>query len=289
MRITSYSCPTCNHHTSRKANLRDHCKRKHKLDPFPVSSNSKKGFMTESDKKLDAALHRVRAALHESFMSKELKMGSKLGDNVSNLGIEPAIKKVLDDHVLLSKKEVEGISGHFCEKCMTFDFSYIKRIGFESIQERKHICMNSALDKASCIKDKSIKDELIVDIELKAIDHLCGLVISLFGPALRLVATRFPFAVTAFPIGFGKYAPVIQTHSIERVGYDWLERSIRQGECTLSQLDLYQLIYNTRCTFLIVRIETGYGSGTYHLQVKPINSGQLKPQIPLTSTPTAGN
>jgi hypothetical protein len=150
---------------------------------------------------------------------------------------------------------------------MTFDFSYIKRIGVDLNEVGKHRCTDPILKLAHRIDDKSTKGRLLTDIELKAIDHLCGLVILLFGPALRLVAIPLTFDVSASPSGTFR-TPINQADSIKSTGYDWPQRSVTEGEYALSQLGLYQFVYNTRSTYSIAKIETGNGSGAYLLKIK---------------------
>ena len=42
--------------------------------------------------------------------------------------IEYALDCLLDNFVIVRKKEFHGISGYFCKKCLSFEYNYIKNI-----------------------------------------------------------------------------------------------------------------------------------------------------------------
>jgi len=275
--------------------LRAHCKKKHGYDPAPVSPELKYGFMKECDGqvsqagkldgKLGTALNR---ALSKTKLSEELRTGDKVTWAASDFSAEFAINKLLDDNIFLSKKEFEAISGYLCPRCMTFDYSYIRRIGVDLNEEKKHRCNTAALIRADNIKDRRIKGELLTDIELQAINHLYELAISQFGPALRLVAKRLPFVVMPQESLIGKtYAPAIIADSIHSSGYAWLERAIIDREYCLEEQQLWEFIYNTRSTYSIAVTLKGDYSGAYLLQLKSTASNGMDLQIPAVPSPDA--
>ena len=64
----------------------------------------------------------------------------KSEDLTNSLGsIEYALDYLLDNFVIVHKKEFHGISGYLCKKCLTFEYRYIKNIWEEEIAKDKHV------------------------------------------------------------------------------------------------------------------------------------------------------
>src|SRR6185503_18622184 len=56
------------------------------------------------------------------------------------------ISDLLSHNLLFPKRSVQGVSGHFCEKCRTLGLKPIFNLGFDETMESRHIC-NEAEDQ----------------------------------------------------------------------------------------------------------------------------------------------
>ncbi|MGA8484202.1 MAG: hypothetical protein WB706_07355 [Nitrososphaeraceae archaeon] len=70
---------------------------------------------------------------------QQTRIRDSTGEPIANSmgSIENALNYLLDNFVIVRKKEFQGISGYFCKKCLSFQYRYIKNIWDESIQ-REH-------------------------------------------------------------------------------------------------------------------------------------------------------
>lgn len=69
--------------------------------------------------------------------------------------IKYALDYLLDNFVIISKKEFNGISGYFCKKCLTFEYRYITNIWDDVTVEFDHI--DKFNDMTSDV-DRSVKE-----------------------------------------------------------------------------------------------------------------------------------
>ena len=70
--------------------------------------------------------------------------------------------------MIVRKKDITGISGHVCDKCLTFQYRYIKDMGFESTASEKHNCDPMALDEVGKLQDKIARLD-----QIRAQAHSC--------------------------------------------------------------------------------------------------------------------
>ena len=83
--------------------------------------------------RLSIAVERFMKMITESLKFRELATRHstpQLNWDLMN-SAESAIDYMLNYYVIVHKRQIAGISGYFCINCLTFQFQYIKDIGFD--------------------------------------------------------------------------------------------------------------------------------------------------------------
>jgi len=139
-----YSCPQCLQIFSRNWNMREHCRTQHNYDPEPIPRPSpiRLRKTTESvNSSVNATGLSTESAPVEKFLKmmaysrfQQTRLRDSTGEPFANsVGpIENALNYLLDNFAIVRKKEFHGISGYYCEKCLSFQYRYIKNIEDES-------------------------------------------------------------------------------------------------------------------------------------------------------------
>ena len=92
---------------------------------------------------------------------------AKGGAIVKSLGsIENALNCLLDNFVIVSKSEFNGISGYFCKECLSFQYRYITNIWDEKTQvEYVHICnMTSDVNRGKEIELRILANRELIEL-----------------------------------------------------------------------------------------------------------------------------
>ena len=143
--------------------MRKHCRTQHGFDPMPAPANVK--VTTVRRPELVTGTNTIGPSdTTEKFLKmmrdfltiQELGFGLDVKQVVSNsVGfIDKALNYLMDNYVILRKTDVSGISGHVCGNCLTFQFQYIKNIGFDLTARERHRCIPSMVHEASKLQDK---------------------------------------------------------------------------------------------------------------------------------------
>jgi hypothetical protein len=91
--------------------------------------------------------------------------------------IENAIDYLTNNFVILKRKDIAGISGHVCNYCLSFQYQFIKDIGFDLTAQERHRCISFMVNMANRLEDLKARQN---HIRTQAVDHLLGLTNSLF-------------------------------------------------------------------------------------------------------------
>jgi len=189
--------------------------------------------------------------------------------DLSSLSYEAAINKLMDNYVVLSKSVIEGISGRLCIRCYTFDFSYIKKIGFDLTEGERHRCGPERLHEEDLY--------ILTEIDAISTDCLVGLTYSLFGHTICLTCDSTPSPLYSEPNISGNvrlrtggfHAPVIAVDSIENGShYKWLKKSIDYREFILNRDELRDFIHSVYGTYAVIKIKAGNYAGIYRMKLK---------------------
>jgi len=134
---------------------------------------------------------------------------------VSIGSMDNALNCFMDNYVLLRKTEVNGISGHICDNCLSFQFQYIKEIGLDLTAGEKHQCLASMVNEANSLQYKTIKED---DIRIKAYEFLVILANSIFMGKQHLVVNSKLSTAHARSL----HAPLIKFDSITPNDWPWM-------------------------------------------------------------------
>ena len=104
-----------------------------------------------------------------------LDVNQVVSDSVGS--IDKALNYLMDNFVILRKTDVSGISGHVCDNCLTFQFQYIKDIGFDLTARERHRCIPSMVHEANKLQDNITRHE---HLRMQSYDFLTMLTNSIF-------------------------------------------------------------------------------------------------------------
>jgi len=267
--------------------MREHCRSQHNYDPMPTNStspslrpelgaNRRLGIPSISGKNgtgQPVADERFMKMIHQLLEIQEFVMDPSASQAFHNSlrSAEPALTYMLDNFVVLNKKDIAGISGYVCNNCLAFQFLYIKDIGIDLTAGERHQCLPAAVVEASNLRDRRTT---ISKIYVKAIDHLVTLTNSIFRGNKSLVVDstyRPEYFMMNVPKteGLGtsdKFKPfhahVIRLESVTT--NHWVWNLILRKNVLLTDTDLENFVSQMMGTYCLISVKMGLLSG-YHL------------------------
>ena len=126
-----------------------------------------------------------------------------------------------------------AISGHICNNCLSFQFRYIKDIGFDLTAREKHLCLTSRVNEANSLQNRFARQEYI---RIQAYNSLAILANSIFMGKQHLVVKSIltPADVTNL------HLPLIKLDSITL--NEWARVPISKELIPLSEIALKSYI-----------------------------------------------
>ena len=194
----------------------------------------------------------------ENFTIQELGLNQNLSQlNQDSFGsMDNALNYLMDNYVIMRNTEVNGVSGHICNNCLSFQFRYIKDIGVDSTAREKHLCLTSRVNEANSLQNRFARQEYI---RIQAYNSLTILANSIFMGKQHLVVKSIltPADVT------NPHLPLIKLDSITL--NEWARLPISRELIPLSEIALKNYIaWMGASTYALILIESGVYSG-YHL------------------------
>ena len=172
-----YVCTTCSEQFSRRWKMRQHCRTQHNYDPLPrpyprptYPENRKHGKAQELERgsfingeirsNLSVPRERFFKMLEERVRLQAMNRRYHIRqDNLDSMrSMEYAHNYLLDNFVMVSKRDIQGISGCFCEKCLSFEFQYIMHIREDSTPWYKHLYNPHMVNEANNLQNRSAKE-----------------------------------------------------------------------------------------------------------------------------------
>lgn len=244
--------------------MREHCRSQHDFDPMPKIAKQNLTTVGQRQSVTGTIATRQSDAV-QTFMKSmgEILTIQELGQNQNihpptrdSLGsMDNALNYLMDNYVLMRNTEVNGISGHICNNCLSFQYQYIKDIGFDLTAREKHQCLPFMVGEANSLQKKFDKDY----IRIQAYDSLAILANSIFMGKQHLVvnSTLTPKYVASL------HVPRLKFHSITPTDWAWMP--ISKKIIALNDIALKSYIaLMGECTYALIVIESGVYSG-YHL------------------------
>ena len=112
--------------------MREHCRTQHGYDPEPIPRP-----LPGRQRKTTDWINSTASAPVEKFLKmmansrfQQTGIRDNTGEPIANSmgSIENALNYLLDNSVIVRKKEFQGISEYFCKKCLSFQYRYITPI-----------------------------------------------------------------------------------------------------------------------------------------------------------------
>lgn len=259
--LPKYTCPTCAQEFSRKWNVRAHCKRQHDYDPIPSKNPKKYGFSddTEVDSnyyEADYAVGRVVTMMKDFLKIQQLSRANGIAGRVRSE--ESYLNNLVDDYIIISKRDISGISGYVCSRCLSFQFRYIMDIGRNLTAREKHRCDPEEVKISNTLGNTKQPNGGLV---AKATDCLVTLTNSLFQGRVDVELTNLS--------GFVNYnAPLIKLDNMDLES--WLRKLIQKRKLLLTDFGLRKYItrMNLTGTYVKFLVNDGPYSGQYLMYLK---------------------
>ena len=184
--------------------MREHCRTQHNFDPMPkiakqnLTRVGQGQFVTGTNSTRPSdAVKKFMKSMGEILTIQELGHNQNVHhltrDSIGSM--DNALNYLMDNYVIMRNTEVNGISGHICNNCLSFQFQYIKDIGVDLTAGEKHLCLRSMVNEANSLQDKFVKQQ---SMRIQAYDSLAILANSIFMGKQHLVvnSTLTPAHVT---------------------------------------------------------------------------------------------
>jgi hypothetical protein len=165
------------------------------------------------------------------------------------------LNRLANDYVIVRKSDISGISGYLCKICWSFEFRYIKDIGFELTAREAHRCSRTMLNASNLENKMQIQNELIKQKD----DCLVNLTNSLFPENKLLMVDSDRVNEVNF------HAPKIKLNRI--VPEHWACKPLLEKTMELSDYDLRKVIADMGGTFAQIMIENGDFAGSHLMYI----------------------
>jgi hypothetical protein len=242
--------------------MRQHCRSQHGYDPeaniqpFRSKSNLQKTVTLP-----ETLENKLKNKIQEEPRLLELALGRPLTDKTSNVtqSAELALTYLLDNFTLVRKRQIQGISGHICDTCLTFHFKYIMDIGGDVPLDERHRCRPKALKEAKNIRDRDSAKKQLHEESVRWLIRLCR---SVFGSPMELVSQ--PISVETMRSSKFHYPrwPLLTIDSNHCV---W--SAISNGRVPIGQEILEEILSYLTGTFAVMSVAMGEFQGQYLLKV----------------------
>src|SRR6478672_3569834 len=159
-----YSCPECPQQFSRKWNMREHCRTQHNYDPEPNPHplpEVQRKITATSEITTSPSVERFLKMMSTSVRFQKTGVSSGVLEVFANSwgSIENAVDYLLDNFVIVNKREIQGISAFFCNKCLEFEYRYIRNIVEDNTAEDLHVHTSHMLSVVNKSKENELRNQ----------------------------------------------------------------------------------------------------------------------------------
>jgi hypothetical protein len=197
----------------------------------------------------------------EMLRLRELELGHAINESTWDKmkSAESAVNYLLNNYVIIRKRQIQGISGYICNNCLTFHFQYIKDIGYDLTAKEEHHCLIDAVNKANSLENRDARRR---ELNSESLRWLVGLSKSVFGVHMEVVIR------SNTPETFGSrdlHAPLIELDSIDSSHWAWTP--ISKDHISLDNEGLQEIINKLYGTFGVISINEGEFQGRHLLKI----------------------
>ncbi len=258
-------CPKCGELFSRKWNMREHCRTQHHYDPdpnprpSPIRQGKNKELINSSVNSTGLSMASAPVVKFLKMMSNSVRfqqtgIGNSTNAPLANSmgSIENALDYLLENFVVVGKKEFNGLSGYFCKKCVTFQYRYITNLWQDRTAKDEHLLhtVHTSPDVNRLVNQ--------YELQIQAGAALIELTNSLFpGEKIFTLCPPVPFA----------NGPVIKLDSLSVD--KWAEAAImKTGQVIEDDSYLNGFLMRAKGTYAQIIISSGPFKGTYFIAVQ---------------------
>jgi len=179
--------------------------------------------------------------------------------------LDNTLDYMTDNFVIISKRDIAGISTHVCNNCLSFQFQFIKDIGFDLTAAERHRCLPAMVYEANKMENKATRYQQLCMME--AYDSLMKLTNSILTGNKQLIvdSTLTPAYLANF------HAPLIKLDTITPDHWAWTP--ISSKIIGLTQIGLENFVARMGGTYAVILVRSGVHSGHHLMYIK------VEPQI----------
>jgi hypothetical protein len=250
--------------------MREHCRTQHSFDPMPKPVNLQQNLRTvgqpqsvpgTNTTKPSAAAEKFLKMMRDCLTIQELGSRRNVDQVISDSfgSIDKALNYLTDNFVIMRKTNISGISAHVCDNCLTFQFQYIKNIGFDLTASERHRCIRPMVYGPNKLQDKITRQE---QLRMQSYDSLTMLTNSIFMGNKYLVVD----STLTQPNLANLHLPLIKFDFITPDHWTWTP--ISRKIISLTETALNNYIMRMKGTFALISIESGVHSGDHLMYIK---------------------
>jgi hypothetical protein len=208
-------------------------------------------------------IENLTARIYEVAKLEALSKGINFNPSFYTRLSEYGINHFLNEFVLMPKSQIQGITGHFCWRCLIFQSTYIKNIGVDLTPGENHICNPDLLshlqeNQVEHLQQIAMRKESVQSL-LKAVKEIIRpdstIKVSELSPDYILKSSTGEYKLVNF------HSPL---HVIEDATEDgWTGRLISGREIPIDDKILDEFLSIYLGTYAVVLVRRGEFSGTY--------------------------
>ena len=242
--------------------MRAHCKGQHDYDPIPSKNPKKYGF--NDDTKVDSnyyeaeyAIGKVVTMMKDFLEIQQLSRANGIAGRVRSDA--SYLNNLVDDYIIISKRDIFGVSAYLCSRCLSFQFRYVMDIGRNLTAREKHRCDP---EEVKILNTLDYTKQTYGDLVAKATDCLVTLTNSLFDGQVDVEL------VSNFSQFVNYNAPLIKLDNMALE--NWLPKLIQKRKIRLTDSGLRKYItrMKLRGTYVKFLVNDGPYSGQYLMFLK---------------------
>jgi hypothetical protein len=241
--------------------MREHCKTQHKYDPDPTVESKSIGSPQKTGELSETSRARFKSMMTESLLLRELAYGSAINESIWDRikTADSAVNYMLNNYVIVQKRQIQGISGYTCNNCLTFHFRYIKDIGYDLTAGERHRCLVNRVTEAESLQDRGARQR---QLHKESVRWLVKLSKSVFG-LRKAVVVRSTSPETFESTDF--HAPLIELDFTDSSHWTW--RPIHEHRLILNEKEVEEIMSHVGGTFAVISIKTGEFKGHHLLKI----------------------
>lgn len=154
----------------------------------------------------------------------------------------------VDNYAIISKKDISGLSTYVCNKCLAFQFQYLKDIGIDLTAEQRHRCIPVMFYDANNLPDQN-RIQRLNELRQRGTLHFIEMTNSIFAGKKEIVVHS-----TLLPANLGYFhAPKIRLVSMTADHWAWIPIILK--EVALTDIGLKNFVGLLGSTYALLCVQ----------------------------------